>query len=535
MNNNADASSDPSTDNSDRFKASIYESLKNGLLNKDKNHTGSKPGDLPFKNLHVGKVRKPPVVGAEASRLPSESTQSVNNASTNKSPGNNQGGVLSAPISPNLPVSSPSPASSVKVGGGSAIRSPSKPIDGSGATVLLANSKAPSSSSSIAVAANHLRPAVVAVDANNSSSVMRLMTQHQQPHNHHTTLANNSHSPQHSNSGGSPNPVSLGRTSVTITRTPRTTATTHHNQQLLVTSNPSLLSSSFHDNNSQTSLTLTPATIVTASHMQHQQQPVRLGMGGAHSPPGNGSHKRRSPGVANHLTVQPVTVALHNNSPTHGSAAASIQQFSPSSSSPYAIKQSIAGPTTLIIPQAGSAGRGAGNILQHATKFQHPGAHPGNNHHVSAPISPSSARQLLIAVTSAGPIAQQRLAPATVIDNGPVNLCVKRPLSIDEESDHGGRGARSCKGKRYQEFIEDGRITVGGGAGAVGGAKKRRSHRSGDSGAEETALNLSTTGGSGGGGGSNNSGSEFNGIGGGAGMNGAATGYASGGRPGGKS
>jgi len=46
---------------------------------------------------------------------------------------------------------------------------------------------------------------------------------------------------------------------------------------------------------------------------------------------------------------------------------------------------------------------------------------------------------------------------------------------------------RSCKGKRYQEFIEDGRIAVG--------SRKRRSHRSGgEESEEEMALNLSQDG-----------------------------------------
>ena len=60
-------------------------------------------------------------------------------------------------------------------------------------------------------------------------------------------------------------------------------------------------------------------------------------------------------------------------------------------------------------------------------------------------------------------------------DCGAVNLTVSRE-----------DGGRSCKGKRYQEFIEDGRIAVGN--------RKRRSHRSGGGGEEseeETALNLS--------------------------------------------
>ena len=58
LNNNAD-NLDNGLDNSDRIKASIYESLKNDLL-KEKNHSVPKPGDLPYKNLqaHRGRVER---------------------------------------------------------------------------------------------------------------------------------------------------------------------------------------------------------------------------------------------------------------------------------------------------------------------------------------------------------------------------------------------------------------------------------------------------------------------------------------------
>ena len=106
-------------------------------------------------------------------------------------------------------------------------------------------------------------------------------------------------------------------------------------------------------------------------------------------------------------------------------------------------------------------------------------------------LTPAAPGQVVIAgkLLIAAPADQQAAAAA----GNPVNLSVakpepagsvtiqeittgnKRPHAEDDEDKR--RSTRTCKGRRYQEFIEDGRISVG-------GRKGRRSHRSGEEGSE---------------------------------------------------
>lgn len=67
--------------------------------------------------------------------------------------------------------------------------------------------------------------------------------------------------------------------------------------------------------------------------------------------------------------------------------------------------------------------------------------------------------------------AENHSTPPTV---SPQSATLKRPLSFsDGDDDDIRRSSRSSKGRRYQEFIEDGRINLG-------TRNKRRSHRSGE-------------------------------------------------------
>jgi len=68
-------------------------------------------------------------------------------------------------------------------------------------------------------------------------------------------------------------------------------------------------------------------------------------------------------------------------------------------------------------------------------------------------------------------VAENHSTPSSV---SPQTATLKRPLSFsDGDDDDIRRSSRSSKGKRYQEFIEDGRINLG-------SRNKRRSHRSGE-------------------------------------------------------
>ena len=329
LNNNAD--NDPASTDSDRIKASIYESLKNDLLKEKTHHGGggggsgsSRPGDLPFKSLRVDRARlKRPPVCEEATKLP-------------------------------IP----------------------KPTE---------------AGTAVSAAASTAAVRVPTMESSSSADIMRLVSQN---------LAA---------------PVSLGQSSVTITRTPRTQGaaiSSHYNNQ-----------SSFKEH-SQTSLTLTPAEGPSSAATAPALIVTTGGSGGLQP---SLQHAR---GI-----ILPHHPALQTNNSHHHK-----QQFShhqpPHTTSSSAV---ILTPMTAASILAGHAA-------------------PPSSH--------------LVVATSSRSVA--------VTDCGAVNLSMSR--------DESGSG-RSCKGKRYQEFIEDGRI-------AVGGSRKRRSHRSGggadgaDS-EEETALNLS--------------------------------------------
>ena len=217
-------------------------------------------------------------------------------------------------------------------------------------------------------------------------------------------------------------PVSLGHTSVTITRTPRSTPA-------------HLPASSFPEQSPRhSSLTLTPSTVqqhsptlIVTSH-----QPARTLV---LAQPLNTSHAQAPPSRSNHSNhSHPVSVQSR-----HTSLPLVVSQ-------PYPGHAAMQSTTTLVRPLV-----------------------------VATSSRPSSGALVRPAVAvSARPAAPARLAAA---DCGAVNLTVG---GSREES------GRACKGKRYQEFIEDGRI-------AGVGSRKRRSHRSGggEESEEETALNLS--------------------------------------------
>lgn len=312
LNNNAD-NLDNGLDNSDRIKASIYESLKNDLL-KEKNHSVPKPGDLPYKNLqaHRGRVKK--AGSEEAARVPT-------------------------------------------------------------------------------------------VEPSSSRDIMRLVTQN---------LAS---------------PVSLGQTSVTITRAPR--------------SQGPVPPSCFPEQRHTTSLTLTPAPSSGAPH--HSSGAPHHSSGAPHH--SSGAPQQHSPTLL--VAGQPRGIVLAHQ-PVSLSHHPSLQKLV---SQPVSFSHAAPHGAVLLQSPATTV------LLSHPTTS-------------SGVLLSSSAPQLVLA-TSSRPTS----------DCGAVNLTMSRAGEGEEDED-GRKSARSCKGKRYQEFIEDGRIAVG--------SRKRRSHRSGeDESEEETALNLS--------------------------------------------
>ena len=83
-----------------------------------------------------------------------------------------------------------------------------------------------------------------------------------------------------------------------------------------------------------------------------------------------------------------------------------------------------------------------------------------------------------VSITNTNPVTNDSSDPVNLTVSkpakSPMAATLKRPASISDGDDEDiRRSGRQSKGKRYQEFIEDGRINVG-------SKLKRRSHRSGD-------------------------------------------------------
>ena len=229
-------------------------------------------------------------------------------------------------------------------------------------------------------------------------------------------------------------PVNLGQSSVTITRAPR--------------SQGSVLPPSFKEQSSSSSVSLTSTSISE----KHSSSLIVTG-------PTRGillGHQ-----ITNRAHNQPVTLA-------HQSVTLSHQPLTIVQQTPHMTRQ----PATMTQIQG---------LVSQPLSFSRVGPPPGAVH-----ISTSSSMVIssIPAVSNHQGQSAQLLMTSTrpSSDCGAVNLTVSKMDEREEEED-GRKSSRSCKGKRYQEFIEDGRIVVG--------QRKRRSHKSGEESEEEAALNLS--------------------------------------------
>jgi len=95
-----------------------------------------------------------------------------------------------------------------------------------------------------------------------------------------------------------------------------------------------------------------------------------------------------------------------------------------------------------------------------------------NNHVYPVPNNDSNSDPVNLSVRSS--IKSHENNAATNLSVMPQTATLKRPASVsDGDEDDIRRSSRQSKGKRYQEFIEDGRINLG-------HRSKRSSHKSGD-------------------------------------------------------
>ena len=230
-------------------------------------------------------------------------------------------------------------------------------------------------------------------------------------------------------------PVSLGQSSVTITRAPR--------------SQGSVLPPSFKEQSSSSSVSLTSTSISE----KHSSSLIVTG-------PTRGillGHQ-----LTNRAHSQPLTLAHQSVTLSHQP----LVQHSPHKTEGMTHQQATMTQIQGLVSQPLSFSRVGpipGAVHISTTSSMVISSIPSVSNHQGQPV------QLLM--TSTRPSS----------DCGAVNLTVSK---MDEREEEDGRkSARSCKGKRYQEFIEDGRIVVG--------QRKRRSHKSGEESEEEAALNLS--------------------------------------------
>jgi len=456
-----------SADNSDRIKASIYESLKNDLLKaKPSSVAGSKPGDLPFKHIVVGRSRGAGSKKASASPSATGSSDEAVSAVKAATAGTAVGIASKFSPQPSPRSASLSPPVATSPGGG--VRVPT-------------------------------------VEPSSSADILRLVSQ---------SLAA---------------PVSLGQSSVTITRTPRganTSSAASLLQQQQIQQHHHQLSPKHHHNLSNSAQGLASLNILPTTSFQdaplhhHQPQMHHTHTSTITLTTGSGASSAVGAGGSNH---HPASSAVHLVNTTTGQQQLHHPPVTLSvSGAPQHIQHHQSG-TTLLQPISGRKpehhlhNTHTTTAMLRANKVLLTPAHNSQQHQtISSNNSATSAVIVSPQLLQYPPASNHHTTPSTTVaslraavasrdagpDCGAVNLSMSAVRQQEEEDDDsrvnsgnasaggGGRSGRSCKGKRYQEFIEDGRI-------AVGNSRKRRAHKSGGGGRgyeseEETALNLST-------------------------------------------
>jgi hypothetical protein len=406
LNNNADELEAGGQDNSDRIKASIYESLKNDLLRNEKASSGARAGDLPINRIH-----------------------SLNSRPNNKI--NNKKGGATSPHSGE---------SMGKLGDLEA-----GPTQQKHNHLIAAQNALPGQQQQQRQQPQAMSPSHHQQPPPGARDIMRLVN---------SSLSS---------------PMSLGQTSVTITRAPKGGGAV-----VLSGGQPAtVLPASFLSERpsppppqNAASLTLTPsgggggsqappylhsATLILSQPAAGQQRGLLVS--GQQTPP---HAARSSPSAA--IFSQPAT-STHG---LHQSSTLSVAYTGPllTQQQPRTTSSSL-----VVSPLLNQPKQLGGHVMFSAAASD--AVVP------RTPVSDCGAVNLSMA-------RRQGDGESDTVDSGnSVTVSVASTVSVE-----GGRSARSCKGKRYQEFLEDGRINAP-------GSRKRRSHRSGEESEEEAAVNLS--------------------------------------------
>ena len=287
-------------------------------------------------------------------------------------------------------------------------------------------------------------------------------------------------------------PINVGHSSITITKTPRTSQPHHV---------PSTVAS----------VASTPVSVSLTRTGSNQV----FNLGAAMTPGGSGSVTSIA-GVPMVLTSQPgmvLTTGGHAPSSVvltglagHGGQPGECVLLSPAAASSNTISglnNSISGPGVILQQAMGGAVGGALHggqvviapasgqpllippgsklILANPVAPGSSGPRPGPNSHNSAcatPVSLDNSDPVNLTVAKLRPHPEagnsREAASNNLLSVSPGLATLKRPASLsDGDEEDIRRSSRQSKGKRYQEFIEDGRLNVN-------SRPKRRSHRSGE-------------------------------------------------------
>lgn len=281
-------------------------------------------------------------------------------------------------------------------------------------------------------------------------------------------------------------PLPVGNSAITITKTPRLSQP-HHIPSTVASVSPTPVSVSLTRTGSNQVFNLGPAlsnggpssgcvTSIAGVPMVFTSQPGMVLTTGGHGP-GPGSVVLT--GLAGHGGQPGECVLLSPAGPGSGQAGAGVilQQAMGGALHQGQVVIAPAGGQPLLIP-AGS------KLILAPPGVPGTSPRPGNsaNNSHSSPVTVSHDQNssdpvnLTVAKLRPHPEAgnNRESASSNLLSVSPGLATLKRPASLsDGEEDDIRRSARQTKGKRYQEFIEDGRINVN-------SRPKRRSHRSGD-------------------------------------------------------
>lgn len=288
-------------------------------------------------------------------------------------------------------------------------------------------------------------------------------------------------------------PLPVGNSAITITKTPRLSQP-HHIPSTVASVSPTPVSVSLTRTGSNQVFNLGPAlsnggpssgcvTSIAGVPMVFTSQPGMVLTTGGHGP-GPGSVVLT--GLAGHGGQPGECVLLSPAGPGSGQAGAGVilQQAMGGALHQGQVVIAPAGGQPLLIP-AGS------KLILAPPGVPSSSPRPGISH--SSPVTQASHDQnssdpvnLTVAKLRPHPEAgnNREAASSNLLSVSPGLATLKRPASLsDGEEEDIRRSARQTKGKRYQEFIEDGRINVN-------SRPKRRSHRSGDEEAMDTVEPL---------------------------------------------